>query len=154
MIDLTNTTHREIVISRLLNAPVSLVFRAWTEPEHLIQWWGPKGFTNTFFEIEVKEGGIWRFMMHSPDGVDYPNIIRYTQIVPNERIEYEHGSENTEDEDSFYSIITFESIGNQTLLTLKVVFRTEAQQEEQKKFGADAGGQSTFDCLEEHLLTM
>ncbi|EMO29454.1 toxin-antitoxin system, toxin component domain protein [Leptospira interrogans serovar Bataviae str. HAI135] len=47
----------------------------WTEPEHVIHWWGPKGFTNTFETMDVRPGGIWKFIMHGPDGTDYPNLI-------------------------------------------------------------------------------
>src|SRR5688500_17668783 len=80
--DLTATTEdRELVITRLLNAPRELVFEAWTDPKQLLQWWGPKGFTNTFHTIEVKPGGVWKFIMHGPDGVNYPNQIIYHKIV-------------------------------------------------------------------------
>ena len=64
---------REIVTTRVFNAARELVFKAWTDPDHLVHWWGPKGFTNTFQEFDLRPGGIWRFVMHGPDGVDYKN---------------------------------------------------------------------------------
>jgi len=63
----------EIVSSREFEAPRELLFQAWTNPDLLARWWGPKGFTNTFHEFDMKPGGTWRFVMHGPDGVDYPN---------------------------------------------------------------------------------
>ena len=71
----------EIVTTRLLNAPRALVFEAWTDPHHVAQWWGPNGFTNTIHEMDVTPGGVWRFVMHGPDGVDYPNRIVYIEVV-------------------------------------------------------------------------
>jgi len=72
--------------SRVFDAPRERVFRAWTDPEHLKQWWGPKGFTNTFHEFGMRPGGHWRFVMHGPDGVDYKNhsILSRSQS-PNDR---------------------------------------------------------------------
>ena len=64
---------REIVTTRVFDAPRELVFKAWTDPDHLAKWWGPKGFTNTFQEFDMRPGGVWRFIMHGPDGVDYKN---------------------------------------------------------------------------------
>jgi uncharacterized protein YndB with AHSA1/START domain len=70
-------SEREIVITRVVDAPPEVVFRAFTEPEHVVHWWGPFGFTNTIYEMAVRPGGVWRFNMHGPDGTDYPNEIHY-----------------------------------------------------------------------------
>jgi hypothetical protein len=75
-----------------LNAPRELVWKAWTDPKHLINWFGPKGFTNTFHEIDIKPGGVWKFTMHGPDGTDYPNLVVFDKIVRPEYITYTHGS--------------------------------------------------------------
>jgi len=66
-------TEREITLSRLFDAPREVVFDAWTDPRQIAAWWGPDGFTNTIQEMDVRPGGVWRFVMHGPDGVDYPN---------------------------------------------------------------------------------
>lgn len=76
-----DTADREIVISRLIHAPRELVFKVWTDPKHVAHWWGPNGFTNTIHEMDVRPGGVWRFIMHGPDGVDYPNKIVYKEVV-------------------------------------------------------------------------
>jgi uncharacterized protein YndB with AHSA1/START domain len=66
---------RQIVTTRVLDAPRELVFKMWTDPEHIVQWWGPKGFTTTTYSMDVRPGGVWRFVMHGPDGTDYQNKI-------------------------------------------------------------------------------
>ena len=72
---------REIVATRTFDAPRDLVFKMWTDPKHIAQWWGPKGFTTTIYEMDVKPGGVWRFVMHGPVGVDYQNKVVYLEIV-------------------------------------------------------------------------
>ncbi|WP_331281219.1 SRPBCC domain-containing protein [Paenibacillus sp. UNC217MF] len=64
---------KELVTTRVISSSPSLVYEAWTKPEHLAQWWGPNGFTNTFLKFDLRPGGIWEFVMHGLDGVDYPN---------------------------------------------------------------------------------
>ena len=66
---LETTADCEIVSSRVINFPIDLVFRAWTEPDHLKNWWGPAGFTNTFYEFDLRVGGRWRFMV-KPFAID------------------------------------------------------------------------------------
>ena len=84
------TANREIVATRIYGAPRELVWRVWTDPKHIAQWWGPQGFTNTIREMEVRPGGAWRFTMHGPDGKDYPNEIVFTEVMKPERLAYDH----------------------------------------------------------------
>src|SRR4051812_20636889 len=88
--DATEAAEREISMTRIFDAPRELVFKAWSDPEHLAQWWGPKDFTNTFHEFDWQPGGVWRFTMHGPDGVDYKNRIIFVEIVKPERLVYSH----------------------------------------------------------------
>ncbi|HPF12858.1 MAG: SRPBCC domain-containing protein [Planctomycetes bacterium] len=80
----------ELVTARLLEATPERVFRAISDPEQLAQWWGPKGFTNTFERFDFVSGGTWRFVMHGPDGTDYPNHIEFGEIVPDRRVVFHH----------------------------------------------------------------
>lgn len=148
-----NADNRSMTITRTINAPRELVWKAWTDPKHLIQWWGPNGFTNTFNEISVKPGGVWDFMMHGPDGVDYPNYIVFDEIVEPERIAFTHGSK-ANDPQAFQSTATFEDIGGKTKVTLHSVFGTVEQFEEVKKFGAVEGGNQTLGRLETYVATL
>jgi uncharacterized protein YndB with AHSA1/START domain len=85
----TNTADREIVSTRVSDAPRELIWRAWTDPQHLTHWWRPKGFTSTFQDFDMRPGGTWRFVLHRPDGKDYKNEIVYQEIVRPERIVFE-----------------------------------------------------------------
>lgn len=75
---------REIVTTRVFPAPRAVVFAAWTDPDQLRQWWGPRGFSNTFHVCEMRPGGLWSYTMHGPDGKDYPNEARFVEITPPE----------------------------------------------------------------------
>jgi uncharacterized protein YndB with AHSA1/START domain len=86
----TDTSDRELRASRFFKAPRPLVYRMWTEPEHIAQWWGPRGFTTTIQQMDVREGGEWRFILHGPDGTDYPNHTVYEEIAPPERLVLKH----------------------------------------------------------------
>jgi len=149
------TDDREIVITRVLDAPQKLVFKAWTDPKHLINWWGPNDFTNTFHEIDIKPGGIWRFTMHGPDGMNFPNLIRFINIVEPERIEYLHGSGQENDEEQFKVTVTFEKEANKTRLTMKSIFPSAAIRDMVvREYGAIEGGNQTVDRLEQELKHM
>lgn len=76
-----SASEREPVTSRVLEAPRERVFRAFSDPAHLERWWGPKGFTNTFHEFDLRPGGNWRFVMHGPDGADFPNESVFVEVV-------------------------------------------------------------------------
>jgi uncharacterized protein YndB with AHSA1/START domain len=91
---LPDTGDREIIITRTFDAPRERVWEAWTDPKQVIKWWGPNGFTNTLFEMDVKPGGVWRHMMHGPDGTDYPNKVVYIEVVKPERLVYSHGRDD------------------------------------------------------------
>lgn len=150
-----NDASRELAITRTLNAPRTLVFEAWTKPEHLFNWWGPNGFTNTFHETDIRVGGTWKFTMHGPDGVDYENVITYTEITPPERIAYLHGSDDPNDPNNFEVEVTFEERGNQTFLTLLTRFASaEILQKVLREVGAEEGGKQTLNRLAEHVINM
>src|SRR4029079_3485080 len=85
------TPDREIVVTRIIEGPRPLVFEAYTEPRHLAHWWGPNGFTTPTRALEFRPGGVWDFMMHGPDGTDYPNWIEWREIEPPERLVFLHG---------------------------------------------------------------
>jgi uncharacterized protein YndB with AHSA1/START domain len=99
---------QEIVITREIAAPRELVFDAWTDPKHVGHWWSPNGFTTTTHEMDVRPGGVWRFIMHGPDGVDYPNRIVYQEVVRPERLVYVHGGDNPAESPDFHTTVTFE----------------------------------------------
>src|SRR5262245_45864240 len=86
MSESASAMRREITITRIFDAPPALVFRMWTEPKHLAQWWGPAGFTNPVCELDVRPGGKIRILMRAPDGVDYPMTGMFREVVPPKRL--------------------------------------------------------------------
>src|SRR3954464_2525826 len=98
-----DSADREIVAVRVFDAPRELVYKAWTDPEHVAQWWGPNGFTNTIHEMDVRPGGVWRFIMHGPDGTDYKNEVEYLEVVKPELLVYLH-----ESTPKFHVTVTFD----------------------------------------------
>jgi uncharacterized protein YndB with AHSA1/START domain len=144
-----NDPDREIVIERIVDAPRELVWRAWTEADQIAQWWGPNGFTTTIHEMHVRIGGVWRFIMHGPDGTDYPNRIVYREIVKPERLVYDHSDDKGNDR--FQSTVTFAALGKGTKVTLRAVFETAQARAAKVKFGAVEGGRQTLARLAQHL---
>lgn len=143
---------REIIISRLINAPRERVFKAWIDPEQVIQWWGPDGFSTTTHEMEVKPGGVWRFIMHGPDGRDFPNRIEFVDIKSPELLVYDHSGEGQLDDVKFRATVTFEDQNGKTNVTMRSVFVTvESRNKVVKEFGAIEGGVQHLGRLEEFL---
>ena len=141
------TTDREIVISRVINAPRELVFEAFTEVRHLSQWWGPEGFSTTTRAFEFREGGAWDFVMHGPDGTDYSEWITWTEIVPPERISLLHG-DSRDDPNAFESVLTFTPDGTATGIEMRTVFPTkELRDQAVVTYHAIEGGQQTLGNL-------
>ncbi|GIF38921.1 SRPBCC family protein [Actinoplanes xinjiangensis] len=147
----TRTADREIVVSRIIGAPPELVFTAFTEVRHLSRWWGPEGFTTTTASFGFHVGGVWEFVMHGPDGTDYPEWITWTEIVPPERIVLLHG-ESAGDPNAFESILTFEPDGAATRLVMRTVFPTrELRDEAAEKYHAIEGGRQTLSNLDTYV---
>ena len=143
------TADREIVISRVIDAPRELVFEAFTEVRHLSQWWGPDGFTTTTHAFEFRVGGVWDFVMHGPDGTDYQEWITWTELTPPERIALRHG-ESPNDPNAFESVLTFAPAddGAATRIEMRTVFPTkELRDEAVEKYRAIEGGQQTLSNL-------
>jgi uncharacterized protein YndB with AHSA1/START domain len=138
---------REIVVTRVFDAPRALVFKAWTDPKHLAHWWGPNGFTLTTYELDFKPGGIWRFVMHGPDGRDYQNKVVYVEIVESERLVYKHVPPH------FQMTVTFEDDGGKTRITAQMLFETaELRDRTIKAVGAVEGLKQTLGRLGEYVM--
>lgn len=138
---------RELLLSRKLNAPIELVWEVWTNPEHIANWWGPDGFSNTITKMDVTEGGEWNLVMHGPDGANYPNKSIFLEIVPFKKIVYEHISHP-----HFVTTVEFESLGEETFLTWHMLFDSaEDFIKVVKVFKADAGLQQNIEKLSVYL---
>ena len=142
-----STLDRELLLSRTLNAPVSLVWEVWTQAEHIVNWWGPDGFTNTINRMDFRPGGEWDLIMHGPDGTDYKNKSIFREIVQHKKIVYEHVSAPR-----FTATISFEEQGEQTLITWHMLFESaEEFLRTVKTFKADEGLKQNLEKLGRYL---
>jgi uncharacterized protein YndB with AHSA1/START domain len=139
---------REIATARVVNARRELVFRAFSDPDHLARWWGPKGFTNTFHEFDLRPGGTWRFVMHGPDGASYQNKSMFVEVVKPERIVLQHVSGP-----QFRLTIALTEQAGKTKITWRMLFESAAECDRVKKFAVEANEQN-LDRLEAELATM
>ena len=145
---------REIVVSRTIDGPRRLVFKAYTDVRHLAQWWGPNGFTTTTHSFEFRPGGVWDFTMHGPDSTDYPNWIEWREIVPPERIVYLHGASD-DDPRAFAATVTLVERGTGTEVTMRAVFKTKEQCDEVvERYGAVEGGMQHLGRLAAYVVTL
>jgi uncharacterized protein YndB with AHSA1/START domain len=148
------TADREVVISRVIDAPPALVFEAFTEVRHLSQWWGPEGFSTTTRSFEFRVGGEWDFVMHGPDGTDYSEWITWTDIVPPQRIALRHG-ESPDDPNAFESTLAFAPEGAATRIVMRTVFPTrELRDQAVEKYHAIEGGQQTLSNLAAYVAAL
>ena len=137
---------RELSISRLLNAPVELVWEVFTKPGHIKNWWGPNGFTNTIDTMDVKPGGVWQFIMHGPDGTNYPNKSIYKEVVKHKLIVFQHQAPN------FTTTINFIAEGEKTLIKWHMLFESkELFETVVKNHKADKGLEQNIEKLEAYL---
>jgi len=143
---------RSIVITRVFDAPRELVFDMWTDPAHIVSWFGPRGFTTTIHEIDVRPGGTWRLTMRGPDGRDYKNRIIYQEVVKPERLVYRNEPEPGSEPVEFETTVTFEEHGGKTMLTLHMLFPTaEVRDQNVEKYHSIEGGEQTLARLAEQL---
>jgi len=143
---------RSIVFVRTFDAPRALVFSAFSSPVHLGQWWGPNGFTTTTHAFEFRLGGVWRFVMHGPDGRDYQNRITFDEIAAPARLVYHHGGADDVEPAEFSVTVTFADEGGKTRLTWHMLFPSVAERDRiVREYGAEEGLKQTVGRLAEHL---
>jgi uncharacterized protein YndB with AHSA1/START domain len=142
-----NTAVRELIITKLLQAPIELAWKVWTGPDHIKNWWGPNGFTNTISKMELKPGGEWNLVMHGPDGIDYKNKSIFREIIKYRKIVYQHITGP-----KFLASVEFESNGKATFLRWHMVFESREEFiQTVKTFKADEGLKQNVEKLTEYL---
>ena len=148
-------SEREIVLTRTFEFRRELVWKAWTEVEHFKVWMGPNGYTNTMLEFDMKPGGRARYIMHGPDGTDYPNRLSFKEVKAPELLTYAHGAADDAGPDDFQVRVLFEALGpKSTKLTMRMLLASVEALEAVKKFGAVELGHQTLAKLGERLKTM
>lgn len=140
----------EIHLSRIYDAPVRMVWDAWTQDDQVAQWWGPRGFTITTHSKDLRPGGHWNYTMHGPDGIDYVNKTQYLEVVTHSKMVYDHGG-NDEQKPLFRVTVLFNEVDGKTHMEMTMALATPEAAEDTKKFIKKAGGDSTWDRLAEYL---
>jgi uncharacterized protein YndB with AHSA1/START domain len=140
------TENREMRITRTFKASIELMWEVWTNPEHIKNWWGPKGFTSTIHHMDFKEGGEWKLTMHGPDGTNYPNRSIFTEIIPFKKIVFEHFNPH------FITTVLFEANGEETHIDWTFLFDTAEMRETiVKAHKADEGQKQNVERLEKYI---
>lgn len=143
---ISTTPESEIITTRIFSFPIATVFRAWSDPKYLKEWWGPAGFTNTFHVFEFKVGGKWSFVMHGPDKGNYQNECEFIKIEAPSLIAWQRHSKPI-----FQVVVLFEEVNiNETKIIFKMLFTSEEECNKLKKFVVDRN-EENFDRLEKVL---
>lgn len=146
----TKNKSNELKITRIYDAPVQTVWDAWTDSKQVEKWWGPRGFTLTTHSKDLRPGGIWHYTMHGPDGTDYPNKTFYHEVEKCSRLVYDHGGYDDRPP-LFRMTAIFSETAGKTKLEMTMTLATPEAAEEIRKFIKQAGGDSTWDRLDEFL---
>jgi uncharacterized protein YndB with AHSA1/START domain len=143
-----DVANRELRITKTLKAPVEWVWKVWTTPEHIVNWWGPNGFTNTIHTMDVTEGGEWRLTMHGPDGKNYPNKSIFIEIVNQQKIVFQHFNPN------YIATVVFVPSEKETLVEWTMLFETtELFEAVVNVFKADEGLKQNVEKLTAYIET-
>ena len=146
MEEIVDTKNRELRVTRMLDAPLDIVWKVWTNPEDIAQWWGPNGFTNTTYKMDVVANGEWLLTMHGADGKRFPNKSVFIEIVPQKKIVFRHFNPN------YLATIIFDQMDSKSFLDWTMVFDTdELFKIVVNTFKADEGLIQNVDKLERYL---
>ncbi|MFN8296277.1 MAG: SRPBCC family protein [Chitinophagales bacterium] len=138
--------NREIFSSRILNAPVEIVYQAFANPDHLKNWWGPDGFTNTIHEFDLKPGGNWKLTMHGPEKGNYENASVFKTVIPNKLVSWKRISQPLFDME-----IAFEKLEDtKTQISFRMIFETVEECDKIRKFAVPKN-EENFDRLEKEI---
>ncbi|HLK08914.1 MAG TPA: SRPBCC domain-containing protein [Candidatus Angelobacter sp.] len=139
----------ELVITRVFDAPPDVVFKAWTDPRQMAQWWGPKNFTNPVCELDVRPGGAWRIVMRAPDGTEYISAGVYSEVVKPERLVFTNNAYDHEGKSLLEGVtsVTFQAQGAKTKLTLETRVVGKVSYAAQMLAGMEAGWNQSLDRL-------
>lgn len=145
-----NSKPNEIAITRIYDAPIEAVWDAWTDPEQVAKWWGPRGFTLTTHSKDFRVGGHWTYTMHGPDGTDYPNKTIYHEVEEHSKLVYDHGG-NDDRPPLFRVTVLFSETDGKTRMDMTMALETAEAAAQTREFIKKAGGNATWDRLAEYL---
>lgn len=143
---------REIVVTRVIDAPRELVFAAFTEREHVENWWVPRG--TKIHEWNGKPGGLWRYSQPGPNGTEYPFKVRFIEIDKPARLVYDFATDAEDAPEPVRTTVTFEEQDGKTKVTLQLLFATAAAREETVKYGGEKGAKMALDNLAKYVVAL
>ncbi|MEO8558120.1 MAG: SRPBCC domain-containing protein [Rhodospirillales bacterium] len=145
-------SEQELVIERLIDAPVERVFQAWTEAKQVKEWWGPRGFTAPVCEVDARPGGRLRIVMRGPDGTDYPMSGTYRDVEPDQRLVFVSVAEDNAGDALLeaFTEVTFAAQGNKTRLVMKTSAVGLALVAAEMLKGMEQGWSETLDRMAAH----
>lgn len=146
---MNNPKNRTLTLERTFDAPLDLVWEAWTQPEHIAQWWGPRGMQTKVLEHDFTVGGSWKYAMTMPDGSEFIADGVYKNIVPKERIISSANFKPMTEGVEIQAI--FKAEGDKTHFTFNCVHETKEYCKQQEEMGFYNGWASVFDRLSEFL---
>ena len=143
----------EITITRVFDSPRELVWKAWTDPKHLAQWWGPKSFSNPVCEADARVGGAWHIVMRAPDGREYPCGGVYREVVEPERLVFTNIATDSDGKPVLDGLTTviFDDLGGKTRLTLRTRATAVVDYAAEYLKGMETGWTQSLERLAEHL---
>ncbi len=146
---------REIVLTRVFDAPRRLVFEAWTKPEHVRRWYGCGGYSLQVCEIDLRVGGAWRYALRAPDGITHTLQGTYREIVPPSRLVYteQYVTPGFTSGEAIVTVLFAEHDG-MTTLTSSILHASKENRDRHVGSGMESGAGETLDRLAEHLATM
>lgn len=146
-IKVNSTENRELTITKTFRASIDLVWKAWSEPEDIADWWGPAGFTCVIHKMDFSEGGEWKLTLQGPDGTRYPNRSIFKQVTRFEKIVFEHFNPH------FHTTVLFSPDGGETRMEWTMLFDTaEMRNTVIRAHRADEGLKQNIEKLEKYLL--
>ena len=147
----------DLVLERIVDVPRERVWAAWTKPEHVKKWLSPAPWTTVDCEIDLRPGGMFRFVMRSPEGQDFPNIGCYLEVIPQERLIWTDAllpGYRPSEKPFMTAIISLESLGSKTRYTAMAIHRDEAERKRHEEMGFHAGWGQVLDQLVAYAKTI
>jgi uncharacterized protein YndB with AHSA1/START domain len=147
----------DLVLQREIDVPPDLVWAAWTQPEHLVKWFAPAPWSITECEIDLRPGGMLRFVMRSPEGQDFPNIGCYLEVTPKERLIWTDAllpGYRPSEKPFFTAIVSFEPRGSGTLYTAVAIHRDEEGRKQHEQMGFHQGWGQVLDQMVAHIKSL
>lgn len=155
--DITPDPALDLVLERTIDVPVDLVWAAWTQPEHLKEWFAPKPWLIVECEIDLRPGGMMRSVMRSPEGEDFPNLGCFLEVVPNERLVWTdalHPGYRPSPEPFYTAVVTMQAEGSTTRYKAIAIHKDEAGRQRHEEMGFHEGWGQVLDQMVAHVRTM